>query len=139
MVAGVLWLAYDYSESTEKSARQFAEETVQHLAVAHDPDYLSHHLSAVGRIQMTPGQQARALYGLKMLGRATTFNIEGTIYDGTEPGDLNPHARFEAHLRYPQTSADLDLLIAHRNGRWQIDELLYFATAPVLATPSPPP
>src|ERR1051326_6092103 len=71
LVGGLLWYLYSTKQQTDKEARVFGREVVEKLAVGHDLNFLSAHLSPQARLDLPPSQQQFMITEMQQLGVPT--------------------------------------------------------------------
>lgn len=138
LFAGLAWWLYSTRRGHEKNIRVFAGEVAKQVAVNYDERYLHIHLSPDGQKQYLRSWRDRFLDQLRGLGvPAQPIEIQGdpvfTSYF------FDPHGQFKALLRYPNTTAELNLEISRSMTVWQIDTIALYWTPPPQPTPSPTP
>jgi hypothetical protein len=126
--AGAWWL-FSNKQTMAKEGREFGRETIQRLAVQHDLNFFSSHLSPEARRQFPPSVQQEFIAKLQNFGTPVgPIDVQGDIQ--FQSHFFEPRGNFHARLNYPAQPADMDVSVSHPVGRWQIDDIsLVSATA----------
>ena len=138
LLGGIVWWLYSARQDAEKNARVFAAEVTQKVAVNYDEKYLHVHLSPEAQIQYLQSWRARLMQRMRELGVpaqpiATTGDVTFTSYF------FDPHGTFRAELKYPNTTAQLELGISRGMTVWQVDMINLVWNPPPAPSPSPTP
>jgi hypothetical protein len=119
--AGVWWL-FSTKKQSEKEARAFGREMIEHLAVQHDQAFFSNNLGPQAKVDYPKPQQDYLISKLVELGvPAQPIQIDENIT--FESQFFAPKGYFTAHLNYPSQPATMELAISHPVGKWQVDNL----------------
>ncbi len=148
ILGGIVWWLYSSRAAAEKNARLFAAEVARRVAVNYDEKYLHVNLSPDGQKVYLRSARDRLLERLRALGvPAQPIEIQGDVMFTSY--FFEPRGAFHAQLKYPTTSAQLDLDISSGMAVWRIDAINLpwtpaetAATAPapvVVASPTPTP
>jgi hypothetical protein len=145
LILGIVWWLYSSRQDADKKSRAFAAEVVTHVAVNYDEKYLHVHLSPEAQVNYLQSWRERLIARLRELGvPAQPIAVTGTVAFSSQFFD--PHGTFRAELKYPNTSAFLDLEVSRGMTVWQVDKIDLTWTppptptpAPVVATPTPTP
>jgi hypothetical protein len=138
LLGGIVWWLYSARADAEKNARHFAAELTQRLAVKYEVSYLSVHLSAEGQRQYIKSWQDRLVGRMRELGvPAQPIAVTGDVTFTSVFFD--PRGTFRAELKYPATSAQLDVGISRGMTMWQVDMINLTWNPPPAPSPSPTP
>lgn len=139
IAGGIVWWLYSARREAEKTIHIFAAEVAKHVAVDYDERFLHIHLSPEGQAQFLRSWRDRLFDQLRALGvPAQPIELDGKPEFSS--GFFDPHGIFRAHLKYPTTTADLDISISRGMTVWQIDSLnLIWIPPPPTPTPIPSP
>jgi hypothetical protein len=145
LVAGVVWWLYSSRQDAVKKSRAFAAEVVTHVAVNFDEKYLHVHLSPEAQVNYLQSWRERFIARLRELGvPSQPIEVKGDVTFTSQFFD--PRGTFRAELKYPTTSAYIDVEVSRGMTVWQVDKIDLTWTppptptpAPVLATPTPTP
>lgn len=119
--AGAWWL-FSTKKQSEKEARAFGRDMIEHLAVQHDLAFFSNNLGPQAKLDYPPSTQQYLISKLTELGvPAQPIKIDESIT--FESQFFSPRGIFTATLNYPSQPAKLELAISHPVGKWQIDNL----------------
>jgi hypothetical protein len=119
--AGVWWL-FSIKKQSEKEARAFGREMIEHLAVQHDGTFFSNNLGPQAKSDYPKPQQDYLVSKLAEMGvPAQPIQIDENIT--FESQFFAPKGYFTAHLNYPSQPVTLELAISHPVGKWQVDNL----------------
>jgi hypothetical protein len=122
ILGGIVWWLYSSRQDAEKNARIFATEVAKRVAVNYDEKYLHVNLSPDGQKTYLRSTRDRLLDRLRELGvPAQPIEVEGEVTFTSYFFD--PRGRFQAQLKYPTTSAQLDLDISRGMTVWQVDTI----------------
>ena len=138
VLGGIAWWLYSARQDAEKNARAFAREVVEKVAVNYDEQHLRVHLSPPAQIQYLPSWRDRLIQRLRELGvPAQPIAITGDVLFSSYFFD--PQGTFRAELKYPTTSAQLEVGISRGMTAWQVDMINLIWTPPPAPSPSPTP
>ena len=138
ILGGIVWWLYSSRQDAEKNARIFAAEVAKRVAVNYDEKYLHVHLSPDAQKTYLRSSRDRLLDRLREFGVLTqpievTGNVVFTSYF------FDPHGTFQAELKYPATTAKLELDISRGMTVWQVDSINLSGMPPPAAAPAPTP
>ncbi len=146
ILGGIIWWLYSSRQDAEKNARIFAAEVATRAAVNFDEKFLHVHLSAEGQKTYLRSSRDRLLERLHELGvPAQPIEVQGNLVFTSY--FFEPRGTFHAQLKYPTTTAQLDVNISRGMTVWQVDTIDLPWTPPpaqapgsvVTATPTPAP
>jgi hypothetical protein len=138
LVGGIVWWLYSSRRDAEKNARIFVTEVANRLAVNYDEKYFHVHQSPEAQKTYLRSARDRLLDRLREFGvPAQPIEIEGTLVFTKQFFD--PHGTFRAQLKYPTTTAQLDIDISRGMTVWQIDAVNLTGTPPPTPTPAATP
>ena len=121
--AGFWWLSSNKQEMA-REGKQFARDAIQHIAVQRDIKFFASHLSPQARMNFPPSAQQDFFAEIAKLGPpAGAIDVKGDIEFNSQ--FFEPHGNFQGRINYPARYADINLLISHPVGRWQIDEVTF--------------
>lgn len=119
--AGVWWL-FSTKQTSDKEARAFGRDMIQHLAVQHDKAFFARNLGPQAKMDYPPTQQDYLISKLTEMGvPAQPIQIDENVT--FESQFFEPRGFFVAHLNYPAQPATMELAISHPVGKWQVDNL----------------
>jgi hypothetical protein len=136
VLGGIAWWLYSTRQNHEKNARIFAGEIATRLAVNYDEKYFHVHQSPEAQRTFLQSARDRLLDRLRELGvPAQPIEVEGKLTFTSEFFD--PRGTFRAQLKYPNTTAQMDIEISRGMTVWQIDSInLTGGLPPPTATPA---
>lgn len=138
LVIGIIWWLYSSRQDADKKSRAFAAEVVTRVAVNYDEKYLHVKLSPEGQVNYLQSWRELLIARLRELGvPAQPIAVTGTVAFSSQFFD--PHGTFRAELKYPTTSAFLDLEVSRGMTVWQVDKIDLKWTPPPTPTPTPTP
>jgi hypothetical protein len=112
-----------------KEGRAFGRETIQRIAVQHDLNFFSSHLSPEARRQFPPSVQQEFISRFQSLGTPVgPIDVQGDIQ--FQSHFFEPRGNFYARLNYPARPAEINVSVSHPVGRWQIDDISFIAEPP---------
>jgi hypothetical protein len=136
ILGGIAWWLYSSRRDAEKSAHLFATEVAKRVAVNFDEKYLHVNLSPDAQKTYLKSARARLLERLREMGvPAQPIEVEGQVYFTSYFFD--PRGTYHAKLKYPTTSAQLDMDISRGMTVWQVDSIILPWTPSQTATPPP--
>lgn len=122
VAGGLLWLNH-MARDREKSARAFAREAADRLARHFDQKFLDRWIAPEVKTLYPPSFRERLVGSFRQLGVASPeIDVTGDVLFSSRFFD--PRGYLRAHVKYPNRSADIDLVISQPRGWWQIDRLL---------------
>lgn len=138
ILCGIVWWLYSSRHEAEKNVRAFAAEATKRTAVNLDPHYLNAHLSSAAQGQYILSWRDRLFARLREFGvPEQPIDIQGDV--AFRSYCFDPHGLFKAELKYPTTSARLELGISRGMTNWQIDSVDLIWIPPPAPTPGPTP
>jgi hypothetical protein len=118
------WWLYSNKQTMAKEGRAFGKEAVHRIAVQHDLNFFSSHLSPQARLQFPPSAQQDLIGRLQKLGTPVgPVDVQGDIVFQSQ--FFEPHGNFHARINYPARGAEINVSISHPVGRWQIDDIAF--------------
>ncbi|MEY2489569.1 MAG: hypothetical protein QOC70_1511 [Verrucomicrobiota bacterium] len=138
LLGGIVWWLYSSRQDAEKNARIFAAEVATRVAINFDEKFLHVHLSPDAQKTFLRSSRDRLLDRLREFGvPAQPIEIQGNVIFTSYFFD--PHGTFHAQLKYPTTTAQLELDISRGMTVWQVDSinLPYIPPPAAAATPAP--
>ena len=138
LVIGIVWWLYSSRQDAVKKSRAFATEVVNHVAVNYDEKYLHVHLSPEAQVNYLQSWRERFIARLRELGLPSQpIAVTGDVVFTSQFFD--PRGTFRAELKYPTTSAYIDLVVSRGMTVWQVDKIDLTWTPPPAPTPTPTP
>jgi len=138
LVIGIVWWLYSSRQDAVKKSRAFATEVVNHVAVNYDEKYLHVHLSPEAQVNYLQSWRERFIARLRELGLPSQpIAVTGDVVFTSQFFD--PRGTFRAELKYPTTSAYIDLVVSRGMTVWQVDKIDLTWTPPPTPTPTPTP
>lgn len=136
ILGGIVWWLYSTRAGAERNARLFANEVVQRVAVNYDEKYLHVKLSPDAQVQYLQSWRDRLMQRLRELGvPAQPIDVHGDVVFTSQFFD--PHGTFTAQLKYPTTTAQLDVSVSRGMTLWQVDAINLTWEPPPVPTPTP--
>jgi hypothetical protein len=121
--AGFWWLNSNKQEMA-REGKQFARDAIQRIVVQRDINFFNSRLSPAARMNFPASAQQDFFAEIAKLGPpAGAIDVKGDIEFNSQ--FFEPHGSFQARINYPARYADMNLLISHPVGRWQIDEITF--------------
>jgi hypothetical protein len=118
------WWLHSNKQTMAKEGRAFGKEAVQRIAVQHDLNFFSSHLSPQARLQFPPSAQQDLIGRLQKLGAPVgPVDVQGDIVFQSQ--FFEPRGNFHARINYPARGAEINVSISHPVGRWQIDDIAF--------------
>jgi hypothetical protein len=118
------WWLYSNKQTMAKEGRAFGKEALQRIAVQHDLNFFSSHLSPEARLQFPPSAQQDLISRLQKLGAPVgPVDVQGDIVFQSQ--FFEPRGNFHARINYPARGAEINISISHPVGRWQIDDIAF--------------
>jgi hypothetical protein len=138
ILGGGLWFLYSSRQDAEKNGRAFAALVAKRLAVNYDEKFFHVRLSAPAQITYLQSWRDRMLQQLRQLGvPSQPIEMKGDM--AYTSYFFQPRGNFRAELKYPTTTAYLDMVISRGMTVWQIDEINLTWNPPPTPTPTPTP
>jgi hypothetical protein len=136
LLGGIVWWLYSSRQDAEKNARIFAVEVAKRVAVNYDEKYLHVKLSPEAQVQFLKSARDRLIDRLREFGvPAQPIELQGDV--AFTSYFFDPHATFRAQLKYPTTSAELELSVSRGMTVWQVDTINLIWIPPPVPTPTP--
>ena len=136
LLAGIVWWLYSSRQDAEKNARVFANEVVTRVAINYDEKYLHVKLSPEAQVQYLKSWRDRLIDRLREFGvPAKPIDLQGDV--AFTSYFFDPHGTFRATLKYPTTSAQLEVGVSRGMTVWQVDTLNLTWDPPPVPTPTP--
>jgi len=115
------WYLYSNKQEMAREGKQFARDAIQRIVVQRDINFFNSHLSPQARMNFPGSAQQDFFAEIAKLGApAGAIDVQGDIEFNSQ--FFEPHGAFKARINYPGRYADINLLISHPVGRWQIDD-----------------
>jgi hypothetical protein len=119
--AGAWWL-FSTKKQSEKDARAFGRDIIEHLAIQHDQPYIAANLGPGARAELSDVQQKYLVGKLAEYGvPAQPIKIDENIT--FESKFFAPRGFFTAHLNYPSQPVTMEVAVSHPVGKWQVDDI----------------
>jgi len=120
---GFWWLRSNKQEMA-REGKEFARDAVQRIVVQRDSKFFNSRLSPAARMNFPASAQQDFFAEIAKLGPpAGAIDVQGDIEFNSQ--FFEPHGNFHARINYPARYADINLVISHPVGRWQIDEVTF--------------
>ena len=128
IVLGLVGVGFWYLSSNKqemaREGKQFARDAVQRIVVQRDINFFNSHLSPQARMNFPPSAQQDFFAEIAKLGAPVgAIDVKGDIEFNSQ--FFEPHGNFQARINYPARYADINLVISHPVGRWQIDDISF--------------
>ncbi|HEY2615383.1 MAG TPA: hypothetical protein VGI42_06710 [Chthoniobacterales bacterium] len=138
LLGGIVWWLYSSRRDAERNGRAFANDVIKRVALNYDEKYLHVHLSPEAQVSYLKSWRDRLIDRLRELGTpAQPIELTGSMYFSSYFFD--PKGTFRAELKYPTTSAYMDLGISRGMTVWRVDMINLTWTPPPTPTPTPTP
>ena len=138
LMLGIVWWLYSSRQDAVKKSRAFAAEVVTHVAANYDEKYLHVHLSPEAQVNYLQSSRENLIQRLRDLGvPAQPIEVTGNVAFTSQFFD--PRGTFRAELKYPTTTAYIDLGVSRGMTVWQVDTINLTWTPPPTPTPTPTP
>ena len=136
LLGGIVWWLYSSRQDAEKNARVFATEVAKQVAINYDEKFLHVHLGPDAQKAYLRSARDRLLDRLREFGvPAQPLDVQGDI--AFTSYFFDPRGTFHAQLKYPTTTAQLDMDISRGMTVWQIDTINLRWDPPPVPTPTP--
>jgi hypothetical protein len=120
---GFWWLSSNKQEMA-REGKQFARDAIQRIVVQRDIKFFNSRLSPAARMNFPASAQQDFFAEIAKLGPpAGAIDVQGDIEFNSQ--FFEPHGNFHGRINYPARYADMNLVISHPVGRWQIDEVTF--------------
>jgi hypothetical protein len=138
LLGGIVWWLYSSRRDADKNARIFVTEVANHLAVNFDEKYFHVHQSPDAQKTYLRSARDRLLERLREFGvPAQPIEVDGTLVFTNQFFD--PRGTYHVQLKYPTTTAQMDIDISRGMTVWQIDAINLTGTPPPTPTPASTP
>lgn len=120
------WYLFSNKQEMAREGKQFARDAIQRIVVQRDINYFNSHLSPQARMNFPQSAQQDFFAEIAKLGAPSgAIDVKGDIEFNSQ--FFEPHGAFHARINYPARYADVNLVISHPVGRWQIDDASFLA------------
>jgi hypothetical protein len=120
------WYLSSNKQEMAREGKQFARDAVQRIVVQRDINFFNLHLSPQARMNFPQSAQQDFFAEIAKLGAPSgAIDVKGDIEFNSQ--FFEPHGTFQARINYPARYADINLIISHPVGRWQIDDASFLA------------
>ena len=120
------WWLFSNKQEIAREGKQFARDAIQRIVVQRDINFFNSRLSPAAHMNFPGSAQQDFFAEIAKLGPpAGAIDVKGDIEFNSQ--FFEPHGNFQARINYPARYADMNLLISHPVGRWQIDEATFAA------------
>lgn len=138
ILAGGAWFVFSSRREAEKNCREFAALVAQRVAVNYDEKFLHVRLGPDAQKKFLQSVRDRLITQLRQFGTpAQPIPLKGEVV--FESGFFKPMGTFRATLKYPNTTAYLDLAISSGMTVWQVDDVYLTWDTPPAPAPSATP
>jgi hypothetical protein len=138
LLGGGVWFLYSSRQDAEKNGRAFAALVAKRIAVNYDDKFFHVRLSPAAQGNYQQSWRERMLMQLRQLGvPSQPIEMKGDMAYTSHFFD--PKGNFRAELKYPTTTAYLEMVISRGMTVWQIDEINLMWNPPPTPTPAPKP
>lgn len=135
LLSGIVWWLYASRQDAQKNAQTFATEVAKRVAINYDEKFLHVHLSPEAQITYLKSQRDRLLDRLREFGvPAQPIPVQGDV--AFTSYFFDPHGTFRVQLKYPATSAQLELEISRGMTVWQVDSINLTGNPPPTSAPA---
>src|SRR5207247_1814442 len=118
-----LWI-FSNKQEMAREGKQFARDAIQRIVVQRDINFFNSRLSPAAHMNFPASAQQDFFAEIAKLGPpAGAIDVKGDIEFNSQ--FFEPHGSFQGRINYPARYADMNLLISHPVGRWQIDEVTF--------------
>lgn len=126
LVGAGCWYLFSNKQEMAREGKQFARDAVQRIVVQRDINFFNSHLSPQARMNFPQSAQQDFFAEIAKLGAPSgAIDVKGDIEFNSQ--FFEPHGTFQARINYPARYADINLIISHPVGRWQIDDASFLA------------
>ena len=120
------WYLSSNKQEMAREGKQFARDAVQRIVVQRDINFFNSRLSPAARMNFPASAQQDFFAEIAKLGAPSgAIDVKGDIEFNSQ--FFEPHGTFQARINYPARYADINLIISHPVGRWQIDDASFLA------------
>jgi hypothetical protein len=118
------WWLFSNKQAMATEGRAFGKDAVQRIAVQHDLNFFSSHLSPEARLQFPPSAQQDFIGRIQKLGTPVgAVDVQGDVTFQSQ--FFEPRGNFHARINYPARGAEINVAVSHPVGRWQIDDVAF--------------
>jgi hypothetical protein len=118
------WWLFSNKQEIAREGKQFAKDAIQRIVVQRDINFFNSRLSPAAHMNFPASAQQDFFAEIAKLGPpAGAIDVKGDIEFNSQ--FFEPHGNFHGRINYPARYADMNLLISHPVGRWQIDEVTF--------------
>jgi hypothetical protein len=122
ILGGGAWWLFATKSQSEKGARAFGRDIIEHLTVQHDISFFANNLGPQAKLDYPPSKQQSIIQKLTEMGTPVQpIKIDENIT--FESQFFSPRGTFVAHLNYPSQPVTMELAISHPVRKWQVDDL----------------
>ena len=138
ILAGGAWFVYSSRQAADENCREFAALVAQRVTVNYDEKFLHVRLGPDAQKKFLQSVRERLITQLRQFGTtAQPIPLKGEVL--FESGFFKPMGTFRATLKYPNTTAYLDLAISSGMTVWQVDDIYLTWDTPPAPAPSATP
>jgi hypothetical protein len=124
LVGAGFWYLNSNKQEMANEGKQFARDAVQRIVVQRDINFFNSRLGPAAHMNFPASAQQDFFAEIAKLGPpAGAIDVQGNIEFNSQ--FFEPHGAFKARINYPGRYADINLLISHPVGRWQIDDVTF--------------
>jgi hypothetical protein len=121
--AGAWWL-FSNKQTMAKEGRAFGKEAIERIVLQRDAAFFASRLSPQARIQYPPSAQQEFFSEIEKLGTPVgSVDVQGDIEFQSQ--FFEPRGNFHARVNYAARGAEINIVISHPVGRWQLDEVSF--------------
>lgn len=118
------WYLFSNKQEMAREGKEFARDAIQRIVVQRDINFFNSHLSPQAHMNFPASAQQDFFAEIAKLGApAGAIDVQGKIEFNSQ--FFEPHGDFHARINYAARYADINLVISHPVGRWQIDEATF--------------
>ena len=118
------WYLFSNKQAMAREGKQFARDAVQRIVANRDINFFNSRLSPAARMNFPASAQQDFFAEIASMGApAGAIDVKGDIEFNSQ--FFEPHGNFQARINYAARYADMNLVISHPVGRWQIDEVSF--------------
>jgi hypothetical protein len=118
------WWLFSNKKEMAGEGKQFAKDAIQRIVVQRDINFFNSRLSPAAHMNFPASAQQDFFAEIAKLGAPVgAIDVQGDIEFNSQ--FFEPHGNFHGRINYPSRYADINLLISHPVGRWQIDEVTF--------------
>jgi hypothetical protein len=118
------WWLFSNKQEMSREGKEFAKDAIQRIVVQRDLNFFASRLGPQARINFAPSARQEFMGEIAKLGAPVgPIDVQGNIEFNSQ--FFEPHGNFRARINYPARFADINLVISHPVGRWQIDDATF--------------